>query len=71
MANWNATHGNMLRNYDFDGMEKQGGRAACTVGALRAQAEHVDTTPVSRGGNDPRQSSDAVVTSMDVLSLLG
>ena len=47
------THENVLRHFRFDGMQKMGGRATCTVGALRELAKDVDTTPVSLAGLKP------------------
>jgi hypothetical protein len=64
------TFGNVLRHYRFDGLEKAGGRAKCTVAALRARAAHVDTTPRSLAGIAPRgYKPGKVVTSEDVVGL--
>jgi hypothetical protein len=64
------TFGNVLRHYRFDGLEKAGGRAHCTVAALRARAKHVDTTPRSLAGIAPRgYQPGKVVTSEDVVGL--
>lgn len=62
---------NTLRHYRFDGLEKRGGRAACTVGALRKLGEGVDTKPVSLAGIAPTgYAAGKVVTSQDVLGAL-
>jgi hypothetical protein len=40
------------------------------VGALRAQAAHVDTTPRSSGGNSPLAEGETrIVTSADIMKL--
>jgi len=45
------SHGNAMKHYSIDLYGKLGGRENCTVGALRAQAGHVDTAPrVGLGG---------------------
>ncbi len=41
------THENVMREYNFDPFSLLGGRQNCDVGALRAQATDVDTTPRS------------------------
>ena len=65
------THGNVLRHYRFDGMERAGGREPCTVAALRKLGEGVDTTPVSLAGVAPSgYQRGKVVTSQDVLGAL-
>lgn len=47
------THENALRLYQFDAIEKMGGKHNCTAGALRKLASHVDTRSVSFGGPAP------------------
>ena len=47
------THANALEVFKFDAIGMLGGRQNCTVGALRTQAKHVNTTPVSYGGVHP------------------
>jgi len=47
------SHGNALKVFNFDAFGILGGRQNCTVGALRAKAKHVDTTPISYGGLTP------------------
>jgi hypothetical protein len=42
------THLNAMRNFSYDPFVHRP-REQCTVGALRAQASDVDTTPVSHG----------------------
>jgi predicted TIM-barrel fold metal-dependent hydrolase len=64
------THLNVMREFSYDPISKFG-RENCTVGALRAQAKHVDTAPKSRGGRNPRLfQSDRPVTTADVLKVL-
>ncbi len=63
------THLNVIRAYDYDPFSILG-RENCTVGALRKQAEHVDTSPKSAGGNRPvEEGVKRVVTSGDVVKL--
>jgi predicted TIM-barrel fold metal-dependent hydrolase len=63
------THLNAMRTYSFDPF-KHIPREQCTVGALRAQARHVDTTPRPAAGNRPvDEGVTRVVTSADVLKL--
>jgi len=63
------THLNALRTYSFDPF-KVIPREQCTVGALRAKATHVDTTPRSKPGKRPIAEGDMrVVTSADVMKL--
>lgn len=47
------SHANALRQLNFDAFGLMGGRQNCTVAALRAQATHVNTAPVSFGGPAP------------------
>jgi hypothetical protein len=63
-----VTHLNAMREYSYDPFSVLG-RENCTVSALRAQATHVDTTPVSYGGAKPRAKSDGPVTSGDVVKM--
>ncbi|MGB0620098.1 MAG: amidohydrolase family protein [Myxococcota bacterium] len=66
------THENVLKLYRFDGMEKAGGRANCTIGALRKLGEKVDTREVSLAGKAPRAYEEGkIVTSRDALAALG
>ncbi|MFW6093313.1 MAG: amidohydrolase family protein [Pseudomonadota bacterium] len=63
------THGNAMRAYGFDPFSVLG-RENCTVGALRAQATHVDTEPKRQAGNRPTEAGDERrVTSGDVVKL--
>jgi len=58
-----------MRTYSFDPF-KDIPREQCTVGALRAKATHVDTTPRSGGGNRPLAEGETrVVTSADIMKL--
>lgn len=59
-----VTHENVMRLYSFDPISKLG-RENCTVGALRAQASHVDTTLKATPGLKPGDAGK-VVTSGDV-----
>ena len=64
------THENAIRHYRFDGIERMGGRAKCTVEALRERGAGVDTTPVSLAGIAPRgYAPGKVVTSADVVGM--
>src|SRR5690606_35970680 len=47
------TYANALEVFKFDAVGMLGGRENCTVGALRAQAKHVNTAPASFGGVHP------------------
>ena len=63
------THLNAMRTYSFDPFDALG-RENCTVGALRAQAQHVDTVPRSQGGASPVAVGETrIVTSGDVVKL--
>lgn len=63
-----VTHANAMREYSFDPFAILG-RENCTVGALRAQAAHVDVKPKSGlGGLDPRQGVEPV-TSADIMKI--
>jgi len=63
-----VTHLNALRLYQFDAIGMMGGRENCTAGALRAQATHVPTEPVSFGGPAPLEPGEVrrPVTSGDI-----
>lgn len=63
-----VTHLNALRLYHFDAFAMMGGRENCTAGALRAQAAHVSTAPVSFGGPAPLAAGEVrrPVTSGDI-----
>ena len=58
--------------FKFDAIGMLGGRKHCTVGALRAQAKHVSTTPVSFGGVHPLPpgATPRPVTSGDVAKVV-
>ena len=43
------THENAMRFFRYDPFAPSGRVSGCTVGALRAEAIGVDTTPVARG----------------------
>ena len=60
-----VTHRNVMREYNYDPFSILG-RENCTVRALRAQAEHVDTEPKSTPGFNP-DVGNGVVTSGDVM----
>jgi predicted TIM-barrel fold metal-dependent hydrolase len=64
------THLNALRFFHSDALEKAGGRACATVGALRAQALDVDLTPMREGGGKPPSEHVRPVTAGDVLRQL-
>jgi hypothetical protein len=55
------THLNTMRNFKYDPFQHLP-REQCTVGALRAQATDVDTTPVSHGTG--KFQDEGVVTAM-------
>ena len=64
------THLNAMRVLKYDPFGKID-RANCTVGALRAQARHVSTAPVSRGGGKPLNAGVVrSVTTGDVLEMM-
>jgi predicted TIM-barrel fold metal-dependent hydrolase len=63
------THLNAMREFSYDPFSTLG-REHCTVGALRAQAGHVDTNPKSRGGLNPSSDADKPVTAADVKRIL-
>jgi len=64
------THGNAMREFRFDPFAVRG-REKSTVGALRAEATHVDTVPkAGLGGFNPAtKKRGEPVTSGDVLSM--
>lgn len=63
------THLNAMKLWHYDPFSVLG-RENCTVSALRAQAEHVDTAPKSKGGNRPTDEGvTRPVTSGDVVTL--
>lgn len=66
-----VTHENALRLFRFDAFSPAGGRENCTVGALRKQAAHVNTAPVSFGGPAPLAAGETrrPVTSGDITSM--
>ena len=64
------THLNAMRDFSYDPFPALGGRENCTVGALRAKAAHVDTTPKSRGGLKPGGNDDKPITSADIVKVL-
>lgn len=65
-----CTHLNAMREYSFDPFSILGGRDKCTVGALRAKAGHVNTTPVAgMGGHNPSNREGRPVTSGEVIKL--
>jgi tryptophan-rich sensory protein len=58
------THLNAMRNFKFDPFAHIP-REQCTVGALRAQASDVDTTPVSHGTG--KFQDDGIVTAVTLM----
>lgn len=63
------THLNAMRVFKYDPFSILG-RENCTVGALRAKAQHVDVTPISKGGGRPLEQNEIrPVTSGDVVKL--
>ena len=67
------THRNAMRFFGVDPIAQLGGRANCTIGALRAKAVGVDTSTKSMDGKDARMMGDPSkpVTSADVLVTMG
>lgn len=63
------THLNAMREFSFDPFSFLG-RENCTVGALRAKAKHVDTSPKSLGGLKPDSRSSGQVTAADIKKIL-
>jgi hypothetical protein len=66
-----VSHENALKWFNFDPFSKLGGKANCTVGALRKLAKHVDTREQSFGGPAPLQPGEKprVVTSGDIMRM--
>ncbi len=64
------SHGNALRFFHSDALERAGGRAAATVGALRARARDVDLAPLEGGGTPPSEAEARPVTARDVMRQL-
>jgi predicted TIM-barrel fold metal-dependent hydrolase len=66
-----VTHRNALKFYNYDAIGKLGGRANCTVGALRAQATHVDTSEIALAGAAPvaKGAKPRPVTSGDIVAM--
>lgn len=67
------THLNAMRDFRFDPFSALGGRANCTVGALRARAalRQADVAEVAgMGGLAPRYEPGKPVTSGDILKIL-
>jgi len=62
------THLNAIRNFSYDPFAHIP-REQATVGALRAQAQDVDTTPVARGTG--KFQDDGIVTAMTLAERLG
>jgi predicted TIM-barrel fold metal-dependent hydrolase len=61
------THGNALREFRSDAIERAGGREHCTVAALRAQARDVDLSPIEgAGGRPPTDGEPRPVTALDI-----
>ena len=69
------SHLNAMREYSYDPFAVLGGKANCTVGALRAQAAHVDVSPrEGLGGLRPEGASTISearrpVTSGDIIKM--
>ncbi len=65
------THRNAMHWFHFDPFERLGGREACTVGALRAQASDVDLSLLrNKGGKPPAADPTRPVSAGDVLRQL-
>lgn len=65
------SHQNAMEWFHFDPFATMGGRAQCTVGALRAQAKGVDLSFLrGKGGKPPVDASQGFVTAGDVLKQL-
>lgn len=62
------THLNSMRNFSYDPFAHIP-REQCTVGALRAQATDVDTTPVSHGTG--KFQDEGIVTAMTLAQRMG
>jgi hypothetical protein len=61
------THANALRWFRLDSFARLGGRARCTVGALRAQAKDVDLSLRRGQGGKPPSASKRPVTTGDTM----
>ncbi|MGE0741731.1 MAG: amidohydrolase family protein [Hyphomonadaceae bacterium] len=61
------SHQNAARVYRWDAVERLG-RDKCNVAAMRAQAGHVDLTPLSKGGKPPAEH-EGTVRARDILRL--
>jgi hypothetical protein len=64
------THLNAMRHFQFDPFSVRP-RESCTVGALRAEASDVDTSPVSRAKFTRPANSDGIVSMATVAKQLG
>jgi predicted TIM-barrel fold metal-dependent hydrolase len=63
------THQNVIREFSFDPFTVLD-KKDCTVGALRAQATHVDTEPkAGQGGMNPMRNDGRPVTSGEVIKM--
>jgi hypothetical protein len=62
------THLNAMKNFSYDPFAHIP-REECTVGALRAQATDVDTTPVSHGTG--KFQDEGIVTAMTLAERMG
>jgi predicted TIM-barrel fold metal-dependent hydrolase len=63
------THLNVMREFGFDPFAKRD-RARCTVGALRAEAAHVNVQPMAGvGGHNPSNREGKPVTTGEVAKL--
>jgi hypothetical protein len=61
------THLNAMKHFNFDPF-KDIPRENCTVGALRAQAEGVDLSPlVGVGGNPAQLEPGQIITTADIM----
>ncbi len=65
------THQNAMKFLNYDAVGIMGGREKCTVGALRAQATHVDTSEKSQPGASPLAPGEKPrrITSGDIVSM--
>ncbi|MET0985391.1 MAG: amidohydrolase family protein [Steroidobacteraceae bacterium] len=64
------TYQNAIKALRFDPVGKMGGKEKATVGALRAQAKHVDLSPLKNVGGVPPVTENKVVTAADVMKQL-
>ena len=58
-----------MRHFSFDPF-KHRPREECSVAALRAQATHVDLSPISGGGKPPAADTSQPITTGDVAKQL-